>query len=173
MGQGGCLLGGSCGRVGPRANRCLKRLRAGPARAQPVTRPPQSPPGRYGVGIWSSRKSRSLPNPTASRMRAAPWELPRSRCVESRLQNCARFKDVMTEVSIAAALAKGCVVTFLPPGHSLSGIADGIRSKWSSVEQGSGHERPNLGQSQEYLSLPIWVSVGKLLNHSELCLLSV
>lgn len=43
LGYGGCLLDGSCSRVGPRANRCLKRLEAGPARAQPVTAPPPAP----------------------------------------------------------------------------------------------------------------------------------
>lgn len=43
LGYGGCLLDGSCSRVGPRANRCLKRLEAGPARAQPVTSPPPAP----------------------------------------------------------------------------------------------------------------------------------
>lgn len=32
-GRGGYLLGSSCDRVGPRANRCLRRLRAGPALA--------------------------------------------------------------------------------------------------------------------------------------------
>lgn len=51
LGDGDCLLDGSCGRVGPRAHRCLKRLRAGPARAQPVT--PPTPPSTSQVTFES------------------------------------------------------------------------------------------------------------------------
>lgn len=43
LAEGGCLLDDSRGRVGPQANRCLRRLRAGPARAQPVTPPTPAP----------------------------------------------------------------------------------------------------------------------------------
>lgn len=78
LGQGGCLLDSSCGRVGPRANRCLKRPRAGPARAQPVT--PPTPPPTSQVS-FESRGAGASPDPAFWASSPAPTPQPRA-CVQ-------------------------------------------------------------------------------------------
>lgn len=75
---------------GPRANRCLKRLGAGPARAQLVTPPTPAPTSQVTFGESRGAGASldpaplgshpALPNPTALRMRTVPWALPCSRC---------------------------------------------------------------------------------------------
>lgn len=141
FGQGGCLLGGSRGRVGPRANRCLERLRAGPARAQPVAGRPGPRPARQ-VRFPSPRPPQ--PHSLAHACRSPEPPRPGAWSAGCRV---VPGSEVMTEASPKAPRRQS---------HLLAIPCQGVRTGLhrSGVLSGSGYGRPDLGQSREHLHGP-------------------